>query len=109
MEGELKDLRDGFPSCEPPYTDSYEYLSDDDLDEEECARIDESANVDTVPDNIDGVVSGRGCTQSTGLLSQTTSRGGGEIAATRDPDSRLGMADVQQGKVAIIKDMAATT
>lgn len=108
-EGEFKDLRDGFPSCGPPYTDSYEYLSDSDLDEEECTRIDEPANVDTVPNNFDKVVPGQKCIQPTDPSPQTSNRGGVENAATRDPNSRLGTTDTQQGKVAVIKDMAATT
>jgi len=34
-EGALKNLRDGFPPDEEPYTDSYEYFSDSDLDDED--------------------------------------------------------------------------
>ncbi|KAF9779896.1 hypothetical protein BJ322DRAFT_349753 [Thelephora terrestris] len=86
-EGESKDIRDGFPSDEQPYTDTYEYLSDSDLDEEEeCTGVDEPANNDTATNNP--------------FLSPG-------IAA---PDRECGgTVHMQQGKVAIVKDMAAIT
>ena len=37
-EGQIRDINDGFPTGALPYTDSYDNLSDSDLEEEEPER-----------------------------------------------------------------------
>jgi len=99
-EGVLKNLRDGFPPDEEPYTDSYEYSSDSDLDEVEgYTEPDEFPSDDTVtvhPACEDGSANAR----------RTLPRNAEQPTVAAD-DS--GTTHVQPGKVAIIRDMAATT
>ena len=35
-EGQILDINEGFPSDSLPYNDSYDYLSDSDLEDDEC-------------------------------------------------------------------------
>ena len=114
-EGELKNLRDGFPPDEEPYTDYYEYLSDSDLDEvEDYTEADESLSddTDTNPAHKPGLgVSDQEPSKAGGVSSLTTDRNAAEqaAAAAGDPGGRPGTTHTQPGKVAIIRDMAATT
>ena len=102
-EGTLKNLRDGFPPDEEPYTDSYEYLSDSDLDEVEGdTEVDESPNNDTVTSHPGE----KGSTHTRRTVPSTIERHA-EQATTTACDS--GTTHVQPGKVAIIRDMAAAT
>lgn len=95
-EGEFKNLRDGFPSDEQPYTDFYEYLSDSDLEEEGehtgADDDDESTGVDEPANDLSAA--------------KKRFRWSGE-GASDDESGRT--TRTQQGKVAIIRDMAATT
>ena len=103
-EGELKNLREGFPPDEEPYTESYEYLSDSDLDEVEgYTEADESTNDNTIADHP---ARENGSTQARGSLPLTIGSSAERATATAG-DS--GTTHIQPGKVAIIRDMAATT
>ena len=104
-EGALKNLRDGFPPDEEPYTDSYEYSSDSDLDEVEgyTLEADELPNNDTVK-NRPACEQGSTCARRT--LPPTIGRHAEQATAIVN-DS--GTTHVHPGKVAIIKDMAAAT
>ena len=115
-EGLSKNLRDGFPSDEEPYTDSYECLPDSDLDEEEdYTDADEPLGDNpatnrtrrkgvAVPDQessqdrrrVSSLVNGRNNAEQV----TTAVEGSGGHPET---------ARVQLGKVAIIRDVAATT
>lgn len=96
-EGEFKNLRDDFPSDEQPYTDSYEYLSDSDLDEErEYTEIDDDDDEST------------GVDEPANNLSAAKKRFSWSGEGASDEESG-GTTLTQQGKVAIIRDMAATT
>ena len=114
-EGTSKNLRDGFPSDEEPYTDSYEYLSDSDLDEaERYIEAGESLSDDTTndPTHEGGMGSlDQESAQTRGTSSLTTGRNSAEHATvtTSGRGDRPGMTHIQSGKVAIIRDMAATT
>lgn len=111
-EGALKNLRDGFPPDEEPYTDSYEYLSDSDLDETEgSTEADESLSDDTsinnstretvgVPDQEPAQASGVSSTIGISAEQATIMAGN-----SSGPES----THMQPGKVAIIRDTAATT
>ena len=120
-EGALKNLRDGFPSDEEPHTDSYEYLSDSDLDEAEDYEAedyaeapgslsDDAATSNSAHEKRPGV-SYQESSQARGVPSPTVNRGGDEQATSvaEDLGGRLGTAHIQTGKMAIIRDMAATT
>lgn len=116
LEGTLKNLRDGFPSGEAPYTDSYEYLSDSDLDEEECyTEVDVPPNNDAAannPTHDKGVaVPDQESDQSRGISSLTTGQSCTEKATATAGSSvdHPGADHTQPGKVAVIRDMAAAT
>jgi len=103
-EGVLKNLGDGFPSNEEPYTDSYEYsISDSDLDEEEGDT--ETAD-EPLSDNS---------TRKNGVAAPDRARRIPSLAAGRnyttasDSGNCPRTAHVRLGKVAIIRDVAATT
>ena len=115
-EGVSKNLSDGFPSDEEPYTDSYECLPDSDLDEEEGhTDADEllSDNPALNPTHRKGVaVPDRESTQGRRRVpSLTSGRNDAEqvAPATGGSCGHPGTPHVQSGKVAIIKDVAATT
>jgi len=151
-EGALKNLGDGFPPDEEPYTDSYEYFSDSDLDEEEGyteaggslrnkkPHTESRFNLsDSDLDNEEGyveaseppsdnaainnpllqrssvraipVATGQESAQTRGTSSSTASQSqADEMApAAGDSSGRPETTDTQPGRVAIIRDMAATT
>ena len=124
-EGALKNLRDGFPSDEKPYTDFYEYLSDSDLDEDEdSADLEEEEGYTTSDDSpsddttvgspareTGGAVSDQGPVEVRGSSPLTINKNDTEQATltASDPGGRPGTTHIQLGKVAIIRDMAATT
>jgi hypothetical protein len=124
-EGALKNLRDGFPSDEKPYTDFYEYLSDSDLDEDEGSAdleeeegyttSDDSPSDDTTIDSpareTGGAVPDQGPVQVRGSSPLTIDKNDTEQATVTasDPGGCPGTTRIQLGKVAIIRDMAATT
>jgi len=129
-EGVLKNLRDGFPSNEEPYTDSYEYSSDSDLDEEEDdTETDDEEEGDTETDEeeddteTDEPLSDNSTTDSTrktDVVAPDQARRTPSLAAGRndaeratatasDSGSHPGTAHIQLGKVAIIRDVAAAT
>jgi len=115
-EGASKSLGDGFPSDEEPYTDSYECLPDSDLDEEEgYAEADEplSDNPAMKPARRESVaVPDQEPAQSRRSISSLTSgRNNAEQVTTAAGGSGVHpeTARVQSGKVAIIRDVAATT
>jgi hypothetical protein len=115
-EGTLKNLRDGFPSDEEPHTDSYDYLSDSDLDEEEGdSEIDDPPNDAATMNNPareKGVaVPDQEWAQTRTISSSAIGRNDAEPATVTAEGSRVrpGTPHVQPGKVAIIRDMAATT
>jgi len=105
-EGVLKNLRDGFPSNEEPYTDSYEYSPDSDLDEDEDATEADEPLSDIATTNS---------TRKNGVAVPDQARRNPSLAAGRnnatasDSGSRPGTAHVRLGKVAIIRDVAAAT
>jgi len=113
-EGALKNLKDGFPSSEVPYTDSYEYLSDSDLDEEEC-YTEVAPNSDTAasnPTHDKGVaVPDQESDQAKGISSLTIGQSDVETstATTGNSGGHPGAVHIQPGKVAVIRDMAAAT
>ena len=103
-EGALKNLREGFPPDEEPYTDSYEYLSDSDLDEAEgFTEADESPSGGAVTTRT---ADEKRSTQARGTLPLTTGSDVEQATTTVD-DSKT--THIQPGKVAIIRDIAATT
>jgi len=115
-EGVSKNLRDGFPSDEEPYTDSYECSSDSDLDEEEgYTETDEHLSDNpamnparkkgvAVPDQEPALGRRR-------VPSFTGGQNNAEQVATAadDSGSHPRTAHAQLGKVAIVRDVAATT
>ena len=104
-EGTLKNLKDGFPPDEEPYTDSYEYPSDSDLDEVEGdTEADGSPNDGTVTDHP---ACEKGSTHTKRPSPSTIGHHAQQAAATLVGDPAT--THVQPGKVAIIRDMAATT
>ena len=115
-EGASKNLRDDFPSDEEPYTDSYEYLSDSDLDEAEGYTeadeppSDDTTSYDSAHEEDTGVLDQEPA-QARVISSLTIDRDGAKhtTATTSDPGGHPGTTRVQPGKVAIIRDMAATT
>ena len=112
-EGTLKNLREGFPSDEEPYTDSYDYLSDSDLDSEAegDTEADEPPSDDFATYHLAREEGAATQDQARGIPSLTTGRSDAQqaTATTGDLGGRPGMTHVQPGKVAIIRDMAATT
>jgi len=114
-EGAVKNLRDEFPPDEESYTDSYEYLSDSDLDEVEGhTEADELPSEDTAIDHLargmGAAVPDQGSAQVRSALSSTTDGGADQVTPTAgNSGGRPGTTHIQPGKVAIIRDIAATT
>ena len=47
-EGEIRDINEGFPTDKTPYTDSYDYSSDSDLEDDELESPHGGRNPDPV-------------------------------------------------------------
>ena len=114
-EGAPKNLRDGFPPNEEPYTDSYECSPDSDLDDEEGeteAGEPSSNNAAMSPTRKKGTAApDRESARARRVPSLVGGRNNIERATATAGNSgdHHGTAHVQLGKVAIIRDVAATT